>query len=329
MPTRGPETISRIERARPVMRLIALVAFASFLLAGCGTIQQDQSFTVADDAPSDADAYTGDGYTLRVHVVDENGTPVQGAAVVFFTIDDGWTGEGAAEAEASSGEGGARASSVAFWSFSFASYEMVAGARTNADGYASADLPPGGSIHVAAGDAEGLTTEVRMNVMKGAGGEDGTIEIALYPQFITYTMDVTMGNHVGTAGIITRPNEAFRLEFSDDTGLDQAYRDRILHMQLDATWTNAMDEGADLFVGIGGESQARWLGDDQQQMVFDGEHTETVTATSSDLDGHRQELAERGYFGYLFTDWASLSFDGLPVQLGIEAELKGSNIQIN
>ncbi len=306
------------------MRFLALLALTIIALSGCGGVPTEQTFTVPDDAPATTDAHTGDGYDLRVYVKDENGTPVRGAAVVLFSMKDAFGGT--VEASASAGEEGAR--TVAFWEAEFTQYDTVAGLRTNQDGWAEADLKPNSQIHVAAGDADGLTTEVRTNVALGGGGQSGSIHITLYPETITYSYNVNFGNHAGTGGVMAGQREAYEIAFSDDGQSAKAYRNRIYDLEATATWTNGLQQGADLHIGIGDASSTRWTGADKQQYVNDGTHTETVKVTSVDLDDNRADLAAAGYHAYIITDWVSLGFSGVDVTIDVTATLKGSNIRI-
>lgn len=307
------------------MRLLALLAITTIALSGCGGVPTEQRFTVPDDAPKSTDAYTGDGFDLRVQVTDQNGTPIRGAAVVLFTMADSWGGS--AYASASAGQDGARA--VAFWEAEFTQYDLVAGLRTDAEGWAEADLPPNGQIHVAAGDVATMTTEVRLNVAVGGGGQSGAVTIPLYPETISYSFDASFGNHANVAGIGAQQQEAYRIAFSDDAALSKAYTSRIYNVEASATWTNDLTQGGDLHIGVGDDLDARWIGSDTQQFVADGTHTETVSVTSSDLDGERRDITERGYHAHLITDWVTLSFDGLDARIDVTATLKGSNIRIN
>lgn len=83
-------------------------------------------------------------------------------------------------------------------------------------------------------------------------------------------------------------------------------------------WTNTADSGADLYVGL--EAPAMDLeetGHDGQQLVADGSHTETVTASLG--WGPRQPfLLSSGITVVVYCDWASLSGNGLPAQLSVE-----------
>ncbi len=303
------------------MRFLPILLLVAIALSGCGGVPQDHNFTVADDAPSKTDAYKGDGYDLRVRVVDENGTPIQGAAVVMFTMSDSFGGS------ASATEDGGRV--VAWWEAEFTTYETVAGLRTNAEGWVEADLQPNSHIHVGAGDVDGMTTEVRANVALNGGGQSGAITIPLYPETVTYSMPVVFGNHAGSAGVMQGQHEAYKIPFSDDAERGKAYADRVYSLEASTTWTNDLQQGADLHIAIGSDTSMHWTGADKQQYVNDGSHTEKVIVTSIDLDGYRSDLAARGYHAHLITDWVALSFDGLDATIDVTAQLKGSNISIN
>ncbi len=306
------------------MRILAPLVILVIALAGCGSVPTETTFTVPEDAPASADTYTGNGYDLRVRVEDQNGTPLQGAAVVVFTM--GGVFGGGASAEASAGEGGARA--VAFWEAEFNNYQTIAGLRTNSEGWASVQLEPNVAVHVAAGDVHGMTTEVRTHVSVGSGGDSGSITVPLYPETVHYSLAVNFGNTAGSLGLRPGSDEAYAIPFSDDSVFSEAYRNRVYDLEATIMWTNGLEQGADLHVGIGDSDEVRWVGDDDQQYVNDGSHEETVTVSSADLDGQRSELAHTGYHAYVITDWVSLGFNGVDVQIEVTANLKGSNIRI-
>ncbi len=303
------------------MRLLVLAVFASLLLAGCSGPAPDRHFTVAEDAPAEVDGHVGDGYDLRVRVVDQAGQPVAGAAVVYFASSTTTIGEASAEGMASPWG----ASGGASFEFTISDDNVVAAARTNSAGEAVADLPPGGSIHVAAGGVSGLTTELREAVAVGSGGDGGTIAFTLYPETISHTFEVAMANTVGRAGIGGTPSDAHPIVWSEE--FHDEYAARILSFELVGTWENdPMVGAADIYLGAGGPDDVLVEGNDRNQFDFSNE--ETLSVAASDLHGHRPSLIDAGYHVHLMTDKAAVSWSGLPVTLTVEAQLKGSNVVI-
>lgn len=306
------------------MRFLVLAVFASLLLAGCSGSPPDRHFSVAEDAPAEVDSHVGDGYDMRVRVTDQDGAPVEGAAVVFF------------DSLSTTLEGGSVSGTVTPWGatteanvgFTISEQTLVAAARTDSSGEAVADLPPGGSIHVAAGGLDGLTTELRESVAVGSGGQTGTISFTLYPDQISHTFEVTMGNMVGRAGIAGTPSEAHAMVLSDDAALQEAYADRIFSFDVLAGWSNdPMVGAADIYLGAGDDTEVHWEGTDRDQ--FDFENEEVLQVAASDLNGHRAALSDAGYHVHLMTDKVAASWSGLPVTLTVDAELKGSHIIIS
>lgn len=307
------------------MRFILALTIPALVLAGCMGEPADTHFTVPEDAKSFQDTHTGDGYDLRIRVTDANGTPVPGAAVVWFTGGDGLV---AFSGSGSIGPGGPRGEGSSSISFRQSGADMLAGGRTNADGTATADLKPGRSVNVAAGDAARFTTEVRFNVAVGGGGDSGTITMVLYPERVAISQSVTMGNHLGRTPYMAGQGESFPLLLAHDAGLDAELRSRIETILVDATWENVAGSGADLYVGLSSDpTNVRWEGDDNQQYVMDGRHTESILV--EDAGGARDEFATRGVHVFLLTHWISGGMDGVPVELGGEAVLKGSNVVIS
>lgn len=306
------------------MRLLALPIICTLLLAGCSGPSPDRVFTVAEDAPSEEDAYTGDGYELKVRVVDQDGTPIQGAAVVYFA-----DGEDFFEIDfgASGGATGSGADAAVYYKADFNGYDALAGVRTDSAGMVAVDVEPGLDLNVAAGDVDGMTTEVLPNIAAGSGGGSGTVEIRLYPDTISFTFDVAAGNEVGRAGLMQGTAQVFPVQFSDNDHAE-AYQARLHGFDLSATWTNGLDQGADFYVGAGTQNDLLWEGADEQQVPMDGEHTETLHVDDDALYAPMSSIGENGLFLYLMTDWVSLGFGDIPVSITIDAELKGSSIVI-
>ena len=83
------------------------------------------------------------------------------------------------------------------------------------------------------------------------------------------------------------------------------------------SWTNGASSGADLYVGI--EVPATGLsvvGNDQQQLVADGAHEETVVAALGWGEHDPAGLAD-GIVVVVLSDWASLSQSGLPATITV------------
>lgn len=78
-------------------------------------------------------------------------------------------------------------------------------------------------------------------------------------------------------------------------------------------WENTPSQGADLFVGIDVPSTGLSVkGSDRQQFVLDGAHEETVLVAAG-WEGLPSDQVRDGLVLVVYSDWASLSQDGLPV----------------
>jgi hypothetical protein len=115
--------------------------------------------------------------------------------------------------------------------------------------------------------------------------------------------------------------------FSDDPALQAIYESRVYELETAITWENTVFGAADLYIGVGNSEGPFFVGEDETN-VEPGPHTERFGLSSSDLDGRHQELATSGYHIQTMTDWVSAGFSGVPVEVTIEAALKGSNIVI-
>ena len=97
-------------------------------------------------------------------------------------------------------------------------------------------------------------------------------------------------------------------------GFQWEYVDAI---EVRLTWTNGAMAGADLYVGV--EVPATGLsvvGNDQQQLVADGAHEETVVAALGWGEHDPVALAD-GIIVVVLSDWASLSQSGLPATVTV------------
>jgi hypothetical protein len=296
----------------------------AFVLAGCISESSDKTFTVPDDAPRSEDAYTGDGYDLAVQVVDIDGNPISNAAVVYFT--GGTSGSASASADFECNGNACTGGSV-FWATDVGSYDTVAGVRTGANGTVVVDVKPNAGIHVAAGDVEGMTTELLADVTAGRGGSGGQVTIVLYPATIEHRFTVIMANDAGRAGAMQGSYSSFPMAFSDIDTRHAAYEARIWGLQTSIAWTNGPSSAADLYVGVGSAEGPQFTGEDREN-ITPGTHSETLQLSPGELDGQRADLVSSGYHVQTMTDWVSLGFNGVPVDVTVTADLKGSNIII-
>lgn len=122
-------------------------------------------------------------------------------------------------------------------------------------------------------------------------------------------VDTLVGGPAGDQGQSFVLDVAGRTDWTaEDAGCVRAIR-------VVASWTNGPTAGADLYVGVtvpGTDTEV--LGHDTQQYVLDGEHTESVFAPTA-VDGFNGAALLEGLDVTLHTQWASLSQDGLPVNL--------------
>jgi hypothetical protein len=89
-------------------------------------------------------------------------------------------------------------------------------------------------------------------------------------------------------------------------------------VQATLTWTNGPDAGADLYVGLEAPSAGiSATGFDHQQLAGDGEHSESVQAAVG-LNGTSASGLADGLTVVVYTDWASLSANGLPATLAVQ-----------
>lgn len=297
-------------------------------LAGCTGGGGDQFFTVPEDADPHQDAYTGDGYTLRVRVTDLDGTPIPGAAVVFFTGGVRSVGSGEISGSADAAPGSASSSGGVFWEASVQDYDLVAGARTGADGMASADLEPGRSIHVAAGDVDGMTTEMLESVSIGSGGGSGTVSLALYPAQRTIVFDAAADSFAGQAGLGDAAYQNVAIPFDGDADRDAGFHHRLETVRIAMTWENLPTQAGDLFVGLAAGDNRPFLEGHDDRDIDAGQKTEHLEAFADDLQGRHADLAQRKAHAAAMTDYAAGGIDGLPLAFEVEATFKGSDIVI-
>jgi hypothetical protein len=86
-------------------------------------------------------------------------------------------------------------------------------------------------------------------------------------------------------------------------------------------WTNTPDSGADLYLGLEAPGAGvSALGHDDQQLVADGAHEESVSApvAASDAAG-----LSPGVTVVIHSDWASLSQNGVPAHLSVAFGMAG------
>lgn len=107
------------------------------------------------------------------------------------------------------------------------------------------------------------------------------------------------------------------VETANATGWNAHQADCIGTIQVLLHWTNGPDAGADLYVAVTVPgTDVEVVGHDEQQLIADGAHTETVLAPTA-LEGFGGAALLEGIEVTVYSDWASLSANGLTVTIDV------------
>lgn len=291
--------------------LIALVAAGS--LSGCmGHSDGKKQFTVPSDAPATAQQVAPDeAYKLTIHVVFETeANPIQGAGVVVFETTETVDGDGV------------------FFDWTSISYEPIAAARSDANGTVVAYLAPGREVNVVAGDVTHNTTEVRMSLVTGAKGTEGSVTIPLYCDSLGFggsgSFPLTATGRAGTE------SESAPFTFSSDAAVNAAYLERIQTLQGTLGWSSGPGGVGDLYAGVAAGSAAPFaVGTDGMDLPHEASHEEDVSVDGDGFEAQREAVMANGLSFVALTDNYALSVNGLSFTFEGSATFEASTFVIH
>ncbi|MGB0652686.1 MAG: hypothetical protein ACPGQL_05750 [Thermoplasmatota archaeon] len=256
------------------------------LLAGCtGAAPEQTDLFVGEEAGSTAcveeacDASSP--HRLVVTVVDAaSGTPVAAAPLVLLgyeLVDEVVV--------------------TPFWVFESEGSRLggpVATARTDGDGAAVFEVPPGEAFAVAASAPE-RTTEVLAGIAAGNAGSETDVTLTVYDLTRTFQVVRTLPSQ----GALLQDVEvdAFELPLDEDAALADRYKERLETASFAIAWENdpARLQWADLYATMGPSGEAgRWLSSDEDDTLAIGPHDESGAVTWQEMYEARPVVSDVG-----------------------------------
>ncbi len=152
--------------------------------------------------------------------------------------------------------------------------------------------------------------------------EGGITDFAASPDCpvrATIMETVSFGNGFGAARVGSPDERSFVIETAEATGWNAREASCVQRLEVLISWTNAPDEGADLYVGavIPGTT-VLVRGHDEQQFALDGEHTESVVVPTA-YEGYSGAAFLEGVEIVIGTEWAALTANGIDVMVTVLA----------
>lgn len=264
------------------MLLVAPIAFA--LVAGCANCLSGPPVTARGITSADATAGLR-GFAMDVLVTDgPGGAPIEGAGVVVYyggTTAGEWSGP---RVEV----GPDRVLVEPINDTGTVESREVLRMMTDGSGVATARVPGNRIVGVVVAK-DGFTEEWLPAVASGDSGGGGELVVPLYRQSIELDMDGVWGPGGASTGFATESQyqwDPHPVAFADSEEANRGYAARVTEMTVTLAWTNGLNGGGDLGIGLGPpEDGPRYFADDGNN-VGSGQQSESTTVQLAELREH-------------------------------------------
>lgn len=121
----------------------------------------------------------------------------------------------------------------------------------------------------------------------------------------------------GAARVGASASQAFQIDIAEATGWNARQAACVQGIFVALEWINGATGGADLYVAVKIPGTGLVVeGYDNQQLVLDGTHRETVAAPTN-VDGFTGQALLDGLTVHVRSDWASASNSGVPATVTV------------
>ena len=302
-------------RAQALITLLAVPAvFVAF--AGCTECVSGPPVTARGITAADATAGLR-GFSLDILVTDGPlGPPLQGAGVVVY-----YGGQSAGDWSGPRVEVGPdRVLVEPLNATGTPESREVLRMMTGPDGIVTARVPGNRIVGVVVAK-DGFTEEWVPALAAGDTGGTGTYTVPLYRQSLALDVDAVWGPGGASTGFATNSQYAWdphAVPFAESDEANRGYAARITEMTVTLTWTNGLNGGGDLGIGVGPPVDGPRYFADGSTNIASGQQSETTTLSLDHLRAHGILGAPSIQVGAA-TDSGFVAPFGLPYTMHIEA----------